>query len=207
MKNKYCFSRITSQTIILLSGLFVIFLSCDKKKSAQSDDVLLVDSLTSRMSILRDSLDHAWDEMIKDDDEKLEYMKRLLNEVTYVSNYDEQEYNKLTGLVDSLRAFRYNRESMRSSRLIDQYDSATNAVTRMVTDFAYESPVFEESDLMKELIEDIHSKNGMILIYRVHYDAFAEEINEIVDKHGDILQKHGHEYHTWPLFKIPPDEV
>lgn len=189
-------------SFLLLTIAFLSLISCDHKK--QKGTRVSDDSLTVTLRVLRDSLDHAWEVMIADDDEKISFMRRLLMEVSYAGSYDKVRHEELIAMVDRLKRLRYDRSSMQSSRLIDEYDSATNEVSRMVIEFAYQSPKYDQSDLMKELVNDITDKNSMVLLYRVHYDKFAEEINALLIQHEDRLDSGAG---LLPLFKLPPEAI
>jgi len=184
----------------------IFFISCTKRVTKDTDDSILTDSIVTQLSILQDSLDNAWRVMINDDDEKIQFMKRLLDEAAY-SNYNTGRYEELVQLLEELKALRYDREAMKESKLIDQYDSATSVVTRQVMEYSYDFPGFEQNNLMNELVADINLKNNYVLIYRVHYDKFAEQINEILEKHGKLLEDREIEMEKHPLFQLSPEEI
>lgn len=194
--------------IITLIPLVILVYSCryDKDQSQQKESVLF-DSVSSEYSTLTDSLNHAWNVMIADDDEKLQFMKRLLQEVSYTGSFNEKRFQELTDMVDKLKRIRYAKKRELTSALIDRYDSAANEVMQQVIDFAYEHPQFKKNEMMQELVDDIYQKNSMVLIYRVHYDAFAEERNKLVEEHEQLLDTGKYEMKPLPLFKIPPEEI
>mgnify|MGYP000580872664 CR=1 FL=1 len=191
--------------LILIVGANFIF-SCKKRVSQETEVSISADSIVTKLSILRDSIDRAWVIMINDDNEKLQYLKRLLDEVSY-NNYNMNRYKELSAMVDDLKGMRYDRETMRNSALIDQYDSATSEVTRQVIEFSMNYPGYETNELMKELIEDINFKNGYVLLHRVHYDIFAEEYNELLDDYSNIPDNEVVRSEKFPLFKLPPDNI
>ncbi len=189
-------------SLLSLTIAFLLLISCDRKN--QQKNHIHDDSLAATLRVLHDSLDHSWAVMIADDDEKLSAMKRLLMEISYTGSYDKARHAELIALVDQLKQLRYDRITMENSSLIDQYDSATNDVSRMVIEFAYLSPAYEQSDLMKELVNDITYKNSMVLLYRVHYDKFAEEINDL---HVEYRERLDSVAKPLPLFKLPPEAI
>ncbi len=189
-------------SLLSLTIAFLLLISCDRKN--QQKNHIHDDSLAATLRVLHDSLDHSWAVMIADDDEKLSAMKRLLMEISYTGSYDKARHAELMALVDQLKQLRYDRITMENSSLIDEYDSATNDVSRMVIEFAYLSPAYEQSDLMKELVNDITYKNSMVLLYRVYYDKFAEEINDLQVQYKDRLDSTAK---PLPLFKLPPGAI
>jgi len=189
-------------SLLSLTIAFLLLISCDRKKQEKSR--IHDDSLAATLRVLHDSLDHSWAVMIAHDDEKLGAMKRLLMEISYTGSYDKARHAELMALVDQLKQLRYDRTTMENSSLIDEYDSATNDVSRMVIEFAYLSPAYEQSDLMKELVNDITYKNSMVLLYRVYYDKFAEEINDL---HVEYRERLDSVAKPLPLFKLPPEAI
>jgi len=193
---------------LLLVLIAMLILACQKQgKDSQESSDQLQDSINTRYHVLTDSIDNAWNVMIEDDNQKLQYMKRLLQEVSYMGSFSEKRYQELLDKVEKLKDIRYESKTAMTSRRIDQYDSATNEVSRQVINFAYGHPEFNKNGMMKELVNDIYSKNEMVLLYRVHYDAFAEARNELVDQHGALLDSGRFDVRKLPLFKIPPEEV
>jgi len=174
----------------ILSLLLVSFFTyhCKRISRPGAAETREIDSLIMKIEILEDSIDRAWQTMIEDDDEKHQFMKRLLLEVSYTNMFDKKRYAELNQMVDDLKDMRYTRATMRNSDLIDQYDSATFEVSRQVIEFALDHPSYEKYPLMAELIDDINNKNGMILIYRVHYDGFAIEKNHLIMDHREKLE-------------------
>ncbi len=187
--------------VIAMVGGGIFSCSRKAKKSAEGP---ARDTLIMEYKALQDSLDKEWKVMIEDDDEKIALMKRLILEVSYTNSYDKQRFEELNAMVERLKAMRYDRESMRDSKLIDAYDSATFAVTDQVIDFARSHPRFKDFPLMEELINEINQKNGMIIIYRVHYDNWAKDLNAFIKKRGKKLRKFGQEVpgEPVPLFQL-----
>ena len=185
---------------VVAGGIF----SCSRK-SKKSAEGPARDTLIMEYQALQDSLNKDWQVMIDDDDEKHALMKRLLLEVSYTNSYDKQRFEELNKLVDQLKQMRYDRETMRQSSLIDAYDSATWAVTDQVIDFARSHPRYDDFPMMEELINEINQKNNMILIYRVHYDNWAKDLNALIKKRGKKLRKYGQDVpeQPIPLFQLP----
>ncbi len=202
--SKICFIKVSVVAFLLLSS--ILHISCNKRVSDDTQSGIGEDSLAIKMEVLQDSLQKAWDDMINDDDEKLGYMRRLLSELSY-ADFKPSKIEELNNMVDELKILRYDQKTMADSHLIDQYDSATSVVTRRILDFGYEFIENRESDLVQELMNEISQKNNYVLIYRVHYDSFAEEINLLIDTYGDKLKERNIEVEKKPLFKLPMEDV
>jgi len=181
--------------------------SCKEAKKggkSQNDQFII-----GQYQAVNDSVAVAWNEMIKDDNEKLELLKRLLLEVSYTKIYDQSEFGRLDQLITSLKAMRYDQKTMASSELIDQYDSATIQVSYLVTEFAKNNSLYDQRPLMKELVNDISEKNNMIIIYRVHYDNFVKERNTYINDYKNVLKAYlpENELVEMPIFELPSDDM
>ena len=174
------------------------------KKTAQRQKVS-TDSLHQQLQVMNDSVANAWQEMIADDDEKHAFMKRLLLEVTYTGNFDSAEYKAYMEKIKTLQDMRYTQLGLVDSDGIDRYDSATLTLTRQLTEYAEGHPEYEKFGLMKELIEDINAKNGMILLQRVHYDGFVKDRNAFIEANRDLLDPKNARYglKKLPIFELP----
>lgn len=192
---------------LIFSAILILFslTKCKNTRKTTINQQQELDSLVSMYHAINDSIDFAWDEMIRDDDEKVLFMKRLLLEVSYTNSYDKIRFDTLNKYIDHLKTMRYNRVSMVDSKLIDEYDSATSSVSAAVIDFAIRHPAYDNSHLMKELVNDIYDKNGMVLIYRIHYDGFVKDREHFIKKNRKKLLKAlgQHDLEKLPVFALP----
>ncbi len=206
MKSQKLKYRITHVAILMFSiGMTLNFvLSCTNKKQMPTD-ADQEKSLLIKYTSLQDSVDSNWQIMIADDDEKHQFMKRLLLEVSYTNNYDKGRFKELNELVDQLKSMRYDQQSMRNSDLIDAYDSATFDLSDQILVFARNHPRYEDLPLMAELIDDINRKNNYILMHRIHYDNWVKELNSFkLSKRKKLLKSEPEmELKSNPLFELP----
>jgi hypothetical protein len=74
-----------------------------------------------------------------------------------------------------------------------------------VIQYAIDHPRYDDFPLMEELIDDINSKNDMILIHRIHYDGFAIQLNRFIEQNRDWLERSDKEIDAEPrpLFQLP----
>jgi len=170
---------------LIISAVVILGFTAGCKKKSDTSASESADSLKIKYTALLDSVNATWNVMIADDDEKHMLMKRLLLEVSYTNNYDKARFEELNGQIDALNAMRYDQKTMKSSSLIDAYDSATWAVADYVIVFAREHPRYQDIPLMEELINDINEKNGFVLIHRIHYDTSVKELNAFLETYGE----------------------
>ncbi|MEQ8358615.1 MAG: hypothetical protein RH860_03945 [Cytophagales bacterium] len=194
------------QFFLLFAFLMAISTSC--KKDSSKSKAAKLDSLKIEIDSLRLAVEKAWDTMIYEDNKKLDYVKRMVDEAVYVLNVSEVDQNKLHSDIEALRNFRYDRQSMSDSELIDAYDNATDSTLRMVFTFIDSIDNSNQVPLIVELRKDIMQMDNMVINRRSHYDEPAMEINSIIKHKSKMLRKLGEPYASmepYPLFVLNPD--
>jgi hypothetical protein len=190
--------------IYLLVGLFVLGAGCKRKAKLTPDEL---ESLTSGYASLQASVDTAWKIMIDEDNQKLFYLKRLLQEVSYTNDYDSMKFALLMTKLEELKALRYDRNTMSDSDLIDKYDSLTIKLVPEIADFARSHPLYENYPLMGELIGNIDELDNNVLFKRSDYDREAKKFNEFISNNEEVLLDNleGSDLNKKPLFEIPAE--
>jgi hypothetical protein len=187
MISKDTMKKITSFYLIPLL-LCSIITSCDigRRKSADVEKIKL---LRGQYDSLLMAVDSAWHKMMFDDDEKIFYMKRLLQEVYLTFEYDSMVYAELVNRVEKLKNVRYTRESMKDGSLIDEYDNMTSEVINKISSFASTHPNFQNYPLMAELITEINEKDDQVILFRIQYDFAAKDYNLFIQQHGSLMDQ------------------
>ena len=180
---------------VILGFLILTFINCSGKRNSTRLTTQDIDSINVRAVMLQDSIQATWKVMQSEDDEKLTYMKRLIDEVSYTNVYDQQTYDSLAQSIEQLKAMRYDDRSMANSESIDQYDSATRSVLNRVITFAENHPKYEDYPIMKELIDDIIAFDQRVIYRRVDYDNFIETNQK-------VFSENGKNYTKKPLFQL-----
>ena len=182
----------------------LILQSCSKKGLTQ-EEIIIVDSVLTQIDILEDSVNHAWERMVADDNQKHDYMKRLLLEISYSPENEKVITDSLSFLVDFLHNARYSSNTQLSSSDIDHYDSLTMNISEVILQYAISHPARNEFGLIDELIGDIRHKNEMILLYRVHYDGFVIQRNDLIERFGEkaLLRDSTFNETQLPVFQLP----
>jgi len=165
--------------------LTCIVIGCTAPGPTAEEKILILDSLKLRYSSIGDSINLAWEKMVADDDQKLAYMKRLIDEVTYTNEYNAVDVQEYYDRIESTKAMRYDMVTMAESDLIDEYDLAIQSLISEIETFARTHPKFDKYPLMLELINDIRSADGRVLFMRVNYDDFAKEKNSLIQNNPE----------------------
>ena len=193
--------------IVLL--LCITFASCTSSKKTEDENKFdRIDSLRSEFLIIQDSLVYAWNIMIKDDNEKIKSLDRLLDEVKYAGVPDTMIIAEYKEHLKKLKKSRYTYTSMANSQSIDEYDLTSNTLVNEIITYAQAHPDFERNPYMQELIDEIHSAESRILFFRLDYDDFAKKYNRFVADNQDIINDidKDHNHDKLPLFELSPVE-
>jgi len=189
----------------LLAILIASFLisSCSGPNTNVATDAARIDSLKNKYVEIIDSLDYSWKVMIENDDLKLAYMKRLVDEITYTNQFEQSKVQDFYDRIEKVKSMRYDRESMANTELIDEYDFAIASLITEIETYAKSNPRFENFPTMEELINDIRNLDTRVLFERVDYDDFAKEYNSFIDANNDLRQHITEDnFSRQPLFEI-----
>ena len=161
--------------------------SCNKKTSTTLSPTA-VDSLISVFQDINNDLEATWDEMIQDDNDKLDNMRRILQEVEYSGNYNRLKLDSLKKNIDQLAEVRYDQQTMSDSELINSYDSMTNQVMGEVTVFTTQLEQFEQYPIMGQLLQEVFEADDRVLRYRIQYDRLAKQYNTFIETHEQDMK-------------------
>lgn len=148
-----------------------------------------IDSLRANFLAINDSLLHSWQVMIKDDNEKLDDMNRLLDEISYTNHYDQAELEEYRDRVKTLKAMRYNQKTMWDSELIDKYDETSHYLVNDLLIYAESHPDYSRFPTIASLVEDIRKAHQRVLYFRIDYDEYAKEYNRFITAYHDLLSE------------------
>jgi len=177
------------KNILFLLLSFAFIFSC--KQGRNSNRIKDLDSLKTEFSTLNDSLTSTWKVMMDSDSAKLGNIKRLLQEVSYTKVHNKLLLDSLTQMQSNLVGQRYTIETMTSDK-IDAYDAATDALLNRLPRLAASVPDLDRYPLYTELSQEIDSAHQAVLIHRIHYDKYARQYNNMIQKYGKELAKAGY---------------
>jgi hypothetical protein len=196
------FNSIAAAVLLVL----ILLSSCNKETTSGNSDKSI--ALKNEIDSLQIVINNAWDTMMVEDDVKLKYMKRVLDEAVYVLNSDEAKKNKLSAQIDTLKNLRYDRISVSNSNLIDKYDSATNLNIKRVFDYLDSNDSAYSVPLINDLHIEIDELDQMVIHRRGHYDEPAMHFNKLLKEEEKNIKKLGEPYSSlkpYPLFVLMPD--
>jgi hypothetical protein len=174
------------------------------KNTSTSLSPSAVDSLKTVFQDINGQLELSWNQMMADDDAKLDNLRRILQEVEYSGNYNRLKLDSLKQHIDNLQQVRYDQQTMSDSDLINLYDSITTQVMGEVTIFTTRLEQFEQYPIMGQLLQEAFEADDRVLRYRIDYDRTAKQYNAFINDHQEHLplvakQK---ELQPKPLFEL-----
>lgn len=176
-----------SKPTLILFILVISIGACNKNASSTLTPTA-VDSLKTVFQDLNSELEITWNDMMKDDDEKLANLRRILQEVEYSSNYNRLKLDSLRKGIDELEKVRYDQQTMSDSDLINVYDSMTNQVMGEVTMFTTSLEQFEQYPTMGQLLQEVFEADDRVLRYRIQYDKLAKQYNSFIETNQPDMQ-------------------
>ncbi len=150
--------------------------------------------LVAKIGMFQDSAKATWKVMMQADDQKIAFVKRLLEEISYMPKYDIVKHAKLMEKCKNLYTKRFDEKSFMQSGNIDLYDAATDSLLKELKTFVISSPNVENYPLCSELLNDITALDNDVIMHRVKYDGWAKQYNALLDDQKEVLAKMGPEY-------------
>jgi hypothetical protein len=158
----------------------------------------------AQFDILRDSADSNWQRMMTSDDQKLTEVHGLLQDLKKQPRLNATQVRALTEQAGRIKPQRYDRQSMASSDVIDQYDAAQDSVLKPLVQLAAPDGNAPTARI-RDYVEHIMLADANVVSYRAHYDAAAKAYNAYLRGHQAELAQMGDQYarlRPLPLFEL-----
>ncbi len=167
-----------------------LFISCIKRENDTSTAVFTrIDSLTEAYLSLQDSMLHTWNVMMKDENEKLENVGRLLLELKTLPGQDQAEIESMEQRLDQLTRIRFTQKSMTNPHVVEEYDFASNSLISEIISIAESEPAFTQNAKLQQLTDQVKSADQRVPIYREEYDAVVDNFNQFLEKAKPYLHE------------------
>jgi hypothetical protein len=200
--------KLRYKVLLFCSAVLVYGCKTDSTKKTEETKEVIVkksdETIKSELDMLTDSTETKWNVMMASDDEKIQDIKRLLDEISKSSVYDKETRQKLLAANERLKKLRYERLTMTDPE-ITAYDNATDSLVKALYDFTGNTPRATENEEVKNLVTQIQDADGSVGLLRSHYDIQAKRFNDIIRNYQPQLQKMGKPYQNLkplPLFEV-----
>ncbi|HCR55193.1 MAG TPA: hypothetical protein DIW27_12305, partial [Cytophagales bacterium] len=190
---------------ILLLTSVIGLASCTTQESRQNNTSFTkVDSLTETYLILQDSLLHAWNVMMWDEQEKTKAMHGLIHLMHQQEGFDDEQLITLEQRLDQLDRIRFTQKSLTNTYVIEEYDFASNSLVSEILSLAEADPEFIKSGNAQRLLDKVKMADQRVEEYRNQYDQAAASFNRFIKKNDRYLHEIDKEYTGEPkaLFRI-----
>jgi hypothetical protein len=190
---------------IFLAVIAVFIISCKKQEGASHTSFTRMDSLTEVYLTLQDSMWSTWNLMTKDENEKLESVKFLLQEMKESKGFNKSQVESLVQQEEQLERIRFTQKTMEDAHVVEEYDFASNALITEVISLVESHPDFVNTPKWVRLADAIKSADQRISTYREEYDSVANRYNHLLDEIGPSLAEIDakNDGHKVPLFSNP----
>ncbi|AIZ64225.1 hypothetical protein PK28_11985 [Hymenobacter sp. DG25B] len=158
----------------------------------------------AQISVLQDTVEARWTEMITSDNAKHSATRQIIRELQDQPGTDRTQLQQLLKANNRLKGLRYNQQTMQESARIDAYDAAQDSVLRAVYTVALPE-AGQKSELVRNLTEGIQQSDAEVVAFRVRYDKAAQRFNDYLQLHQAELSELGGKYaklKPLPLFTI-----
>ncbi|MGY3090463.1 hypothetical protein ACVWYF_003518 [Hymenobacter sp. UYAg731] len=176
----------------------LIFAGCaasckrDGAKTAASDPASAA-AAKAQFDVLRDSVDIKWRNMTESDDQKIGITRLLLRELKGQPGISATQLQDLDRANTHLKARRYTQQTMASSDLIDQYDTAQDSLLKAVYPVAAPNGN-APTENARNFVEGIQQLDAGVVAFRVQYDRAVHQYNDYLKLHRAELESLGGKY-------------
>ena len=178
--------RIQSAIFVLLAAL--AGWSCSNTRGNDRETFSQEDFVTENYLAYQDSLIHAWNLMMSDDNDKLSALHALLEELRNAGQADNQHLLfRFDERLQQLHRIRYTQKSMANSDVIEEYDFASTALVREILAAAEMSTAFPDNTRLQHLVDQIRMAEERISNYRADYDDLVSHYNTFLDSNKAYL--------------------
>jgi hypothetical protein len=136
---------------------------------------------------------------------KIENLSRLVKELQMIDGSNSGLLTLAEKEIQSIKGFRYDQSSMRTSRNIDIYDSVTNGVIQKLRNETSQNPNAIKYQIVNQLMSEIQQADDSILFYRKEYDRTVDSYNSFLKTRKKDLKKSGINVDSmkpYPVFRL-----
>lgn len=197
------------KSYIFILFLAVIITACTEKVQKETiaeegKEEISNENLAGKLTLTYDSLNSVWQEMIVSDNQKFDDIRRLLLEASYTQSYNPIALEDLQKRTNDLQASRYVQDSMTSEQ-IDTYDQLSVELLKAIFSFVQQTPDLQHHSITNQLVTSIQDADNEVIYFRVKYDRWTKDFNQLVVSYQDQLQQMGEPYSSFkskPIFSL-----
>lgn len=160
----------------------LFYLGCTGDKNAGGDQTVFTrtDSLTENYLTLQDTLLHAWNTIIQNDNTKINAMEQLIDQLEKNNGFDQELVSSLRNRINTLKDLRFTQTSIGDPTVVEEYDFASSSIVSELTAQAESRPDIQEPQI-NQLISRIRLADQQVDRYRNTYDSIARQYNSFLE--------------------------
>lgn len=185
--------------VCLASAAFCI--RCSNTTTTERTRFTKADSLTETYLSLQDSIHHAWNMVMKDENERLKSLQATLAHLQ-TSLQENEQIRSLHEQLEQLKRMRITPKTLSNPHVIQEYDFACSTLVSELSAFTESSTSLLADKRVKELLNKVRVSDQRLQEYRTAYDSLAVQFNAFVEKNKSILKDSDKNsgFHKRPLF-------
>ena len=170
-------------------AIVLLLCNCVQRKAISTESPFTrADSLTEQYLELQDSILHAWNIMINDDNHKIKMMHELVNELGESNQYDRQTLVSLNLRLQELQDIRYDQKSIANTDIIADYDFLTNSLITELVSLAESRSSFADNKELQKMIAAVKESDRRVEMHRNNYDNITNRYNKFIQGNKDQLR-------------------
>lgn len=143
---------------------------------------------STRIGLIDQNLQTAWNNLEKNDQQKIDHAKKLLSLLKSTPEIKPQQLDTLLVLLQDLEKKRLNKANMTVSENIDAYDLATEKLLKNLEAVLETLPADKRNPEIDSVWGQIRKIDEGDLVRRIRYDDYAEEMNQILRNQRDSIK-------------------
>jgi len=185
--------------VCLASAAFCI--RCSNTTTTERTRFTKADSLTETYLSLQDSIHHAWNVVMKDENERLKTLQATLAHLQ-TSLQENEQVRSLHEQLEQLKRMRITPKTLGNPHVIEEYDVACSAMVNELNTFTSSRAYLLADKRVQELLNKVKISDQRLQEYRIAYDSLAVQFNVFVEKNKTILKDidKNSGFHKRPLF-------
>lgn len=174
---------------------------CSNTTTSEKTNFTKADSLTETYLTLQDSIHHAWNLVMSDENEKLKALQETLTHLQAGLRENEQ-VRSLSQQLEHLKRMRITPKTLVNPHVIEEYDFACNTLISELNALTETSASVLTDTRAQELLDKVRLSDQRLQEYRVAYDSLAVQFNAFVEKNKSLLKDidKNSGFHKRPMF-------
>ena len=172
-------------SFVLFFALTSFIFSCEKKKTER---IVNIDSLSNKLTILEDSLNKSWKQMIAADDEKITDIKLWISKIDKIKKQPVKTIDTLNEMAIKLGQIKYSEADI-SIKAVDKNDSLSSLIMEKLLKIKENVKDLSKHPEEETLFNKIQKADNNVVMDRIKYQGYVLEYNKIVKEYGKELKE------------------